>query len=384
MNPFIFGEAVTKEHFINRKKEIAELTKDLLDCQKMFLISPRRFGKTSLLKKVSSHLASEGVKVAYIDLFKSSSLEQFTSSIAHSLSAIKSTTIEETVKFMKEFILGLRPQFNIEPDGSFSFTVDSSPSKRETLQILEGLLDYPQKLALRDKAKIVVIYDEFQEIVNFGGESLEKFIRSIVQHHRNVGYVFSGSKKDMMIEMTTKRSRAFYGIGPTMFLDKIDNSIWFDYIKAIFKKGGFYLDPGVPEQIILYTSNVPYYIQYLCHEIWDIYSEEKRVKLDDVEKTIMSIINNNTPTYQTLWDILPATQRRVLQGLANLVEKNIFSQQFMIKYQLKSPSLIKKSVDLLVKKDILERENGNYVFTDIWFAFWVKKMFSTMTFDFTT
>lgn len=376
MNPFIYGEAVIENNFIDREKELADLTRDLIDCQKIFIISPRRYGKTSLLRRVGIKLNQLGIKVAYVDLFKSSSLEQFIASFSRSLAEVETGSIEKTIKFIKDFISGLRPQFTINPDGSFSLGIDSHPSNRETYQILENLLEYPQKLAEKEKVTIVIMFDEFQEISNFGGESLEKFIRSIIQHQRNVGYIFSGSKKDMMVEMISKRSRAFYGTGPIVYLGKIESQEWEKYLLKTFKNGGFKVHTDVINAIIESAANIPYYVQCLAHEIWDLRYEEKKITMSDINIALISIVRKRAPTYQTLWDILPVTQRRLLQGLVVESTYNIFSQQFITRYQLNSPSLVKKSLSLLMKKDILEKDNGHYIFTDLWFSVWIKNLFT--------
>ncbi|MEW6557623.1 MAG: ATP-binding protein [Elusimicrobiota bacterium] len=375
MNPFVYGEAIAEANFINREKEIIELSRDLVDSQKLFLISPRRYGKTSLLRKVSGNLKKKKVRVVYIDLFKSPSLEQFVGSFAKALAEIKSVSLEQTIKFIKDFISSLRPQFTIEHNGSFSLGIDSLPPKRETYQTLENLLEYPQKLANKEKVKVVIMFDEFQEISKLGGESLEKLIRSVIQHQRDVGYVFSGSKKDTMGEMVTKRSRAFYGIGPVIYLEKINEQKWVEYLGNTFKKGGFIVGNYVIDKIISLADNIPYYVQCFAHEIWDLFFEKKKIELNEVDTALLSIVRKNTPTYQMLWDLLPATQRRLLQGLVMSSTNNIFAQQFLIRYQLNSPSLVKKSISLLIKKDIVEKENTNYVFTDLWFSVWIKNTF---------
>lgn len=377
MNPFIYGEVVSGNDFLNREKELKNLVRDLKDGQKVFIISPRRYGKTSLLIKAAEELRRQKVKVAYIDLFKSSSLEQFAASLAKTFAEIKAISLEDRLNAVKDLIAHLRPQFNINPDGSFSIGIDSAPSKREMYQVIEDILNYPQKLSKKDNTAVVVMFDEFQEVSTLGGESLEKLIRSIVQHQRNVGYVFCGSKKHLISEMVNKRSRAFYGIGPVVHLEKIDPAEWVKYLTSKFKEGNLKIEESVIEKIVETGANIPYYVQSLSHEIWDMaHNEKRKIELGDIAVALTSIVKKRSPNCQALWEMLPPTQRRLLEGIAEGGPHNIFARDFLVKHQLKSSAIAQKSLELLLKKDILEKENGGYIFTDLWFGQWIRITFN--------
>lgn len=372
MNPFVYGVAVAGRAFINRKKEISDISMDLESCEKIFLISRRRYGKTSLLKEVIKELNEKEIKVAYVDLFKCASLEQFVTALAKSLAVFEATGIEKAIKFMKDWIAGLRPQFSVSRDGELSVQIESMPRKRETYNILEDLLKYAQKHAEKTKKNAVIIFDEFQEIMKFGGEQLEKYMRAIIQHQRDVGYVFCGSKKDVLSEMVMKRSRAFFEMGPVISINKIDKSHWRSYLLNTFKNNGFSCEEGIPEKIIAASENIPYYIQSLAHELWDLKNESKEIKVDDIESALISIIKKRTPTCDTLWDMLPGTQQRLLMGLADGEKEKIFSSEFILRYQMGSRTMVEKSIKLLIKKDIIEKDKNAYLFTDLWFEKWIK------------
>ena len=239
--------------------------------------------------------------------------------------------------------------------------------------MIENLLAYPQEFAIREKKPVVVMFDEFQEIVSIGGEPLEKLMRAVIQKQRNVGYAFCGSKKTMMNEMVSKRSRAFFGMGPVTHLEKIPSEYFKKYLAANFAKGGFDCPEEALRSIVNSAGGIPYYIQYLAHELWDLKTEEKKITAADIDRAVALIAKRNTPLYQNLWENLPQTQKRLLQGLAANPGAAIFSGAFMARFQLKSSALVKKSLSLLISKDIIERDAAGCIFTDHWMGVWVRQ-----------
>lgn len=373
MNPFIYGEVVKDTDFIDRKMELETLVKDLSDGQKVFLIAPRRYGKTSLILAAAEKLKARGVKVIYLDLFRTASVEQFAAALGKAATEMRKLGFGEAVSFIKDFISGLRPQFSINPDGSLSLGIDASPPQKEVFQMIENLLAYPQEFAIREKKPVVVMFDEFQDIVGIGGEPLEKLMRAVIQKQRNVGYVFCGSKKTMMSEMVSKKSRAFFGMGPVTHLEKIPSEYFEKYLAGNFTGGGFACSKETLRSIVTSAGGIPYYIQYLAHELWDLKADGKKITAADVERAVTLIAKRNTPVYQNLWENLPQTQKRLLQGLAANPKAAIFSGTFMTRFQLKSSALVKKSLSLLISKDIIEKEAAGYVFTDHWMGVWVRQ-----------
>ena len=373
MNPFIFGEVVRGSNFIDRKEELKSLVKDLADGQKVFLIAPRRYGKTSLLLAAAAKLEAAGASVVYLDLFKTASVEQFAAALGKSTAEMKKLGFSDAVKFIKDFVSGLRPQFSLNPDGSVSVGVDAAPPQKEVFQMIENLLAYPQEFASRTKKPVVVMLDEFQEIVTIGGEPLEKLIRAVIQKQRNVGYVFCGSKKTMMREMVSKKSRAFFGIGPVTHLEKIPRKYFESYLAENFAKGALTCSPETLRAIVSAAGEIPYYVQYLAHELWDLKAPNAVLTAADVEKAVALIAKRNAPIYQNIWENLPQTQRRILQGLSANPEASVFSAAFMTKFQFRSASLVKKSLSLLLSKDLLEQEAVGCAFTDQWLSVWVRQ-----------
>ncbi|MCK4495394.1 MAG: ATP-binding protein, partial [Candidatus Aminicenantes bacterium] len=163
-NPFVYGEVVTGKDFADREDEIKELTRDLKDCEKIFLISPRRYGKTSLIINTLSKLRDAGIYSIYLDLYKATSLHKLLELYAREIAQEVETKLERAIRFMEETLPGLRPKITLNANGSPSIGIDYISSKLDVLRFLDEVFNLPQKLALKKKRNFVVVFDEFQEI----------------------------------------------------------------------------------------------------------------------------------------------------------------------------------------------------------------------------
>lgn len=373
-NPFIFGEVVTGSDFADRKDEITSLLQDLKDGEKIFLISPRRYGKTSLIVNTLEKLKKEGLYTIYIDLYKATSLHKLLELYAREIALKVETKVERAISLIKETLPRLRPKITIGADGSPSIGIDYISERGDVLRSFDELFELPQKIALKKKKNFVIVFDEFQEIRDFDGESLEKSLRSCIQHQRNVAYLFAGSKTHMIEDMVFNKDRAFYKIGKVMNLDKIPRAEFEEFLAHKFKTTGFSLDKGTLDKILDKVENYPYNAQFLCHELWDGHRDRKKINITDVKTCLKKIVNEQSPYYITLWDDLTINQRDVLSAIVNIRDKRIFSQDFASASGIKPYSTLQTSVSLLIKKGILAKSNDTYEITDVFFKEWIRLM----------
>ena len=373
-NPFIYGEVVTGSDFADRKDEITSLLQDLKDGEKIFLISPRRYGKTSLIVNTLGELKKEGLYTIYIDLYKATSLHKLLELYAREIAMKVETKVERAIRLIKETLPLLRPKITIGADGIPSIGIDYISERADVLKSFDELFELPQKIALKKKKDFVIVFDEFQEIRGFDGETLEKSLRSCIQHQRNVAYLFAGSKTHMIEDMVFNKDRAFYKMGKVMNLDKIPRAEFEEFLADKFKSTGFSLDKGTLDKILDKVKNYPYNAQFLCHELWDRHRDRKEINIKDVETCLKKIVSEQTPYYITLWDNLTINQRDVLSAVVNIRDKRIFSQDFASASGIKPYSTLQTSVSLLIKKGILAKSNDTYEITDVFFKEWIRLM----------
>ena len=372
-NPFVYGEAVTGQNFADRTKELRELIRDLSNTECVFLISPRRYGKTSLILKTLEELKVMGFYTAYIDLYKVTSLQNFLEIYTREIVRAVESKTEKMFNFLKKTLPGLRPKIGLQPDGTATIGIEHIPKTEDVIKFLDQVYDLPQRLAEKKKKPFVVVFDEFQEVVNLNSDSIEKAMRASFQHHDKVGYLFAGSKRHILYDMVSNPDRAFYKMGRIMNLAKLPRAEFIDFLLQAFKKTGFSIEKETICKILDVVDDYPYNAQYLCHKLWDDFSETKKITKEDVEPTLENLLSENTPMYISIWDGLSLHQRRLLYAIAAFGGNSLFSQDFISDYNLGNSSSVQTSVRLLMKRQILDKEKNTYFITDIFFKEWIRR-----------
>jgi len=372
-NPFIYGEVVTGKDFVNRKEEIGSLIRDLKDGQRIFLVSPRRYGKTSLIINVLKELQKEGLYTAYIDLFKVSSFKALLELYAREISKASESKIDAFTRFVREFFPNLRPRIIISPEGSPSVEIDYDPKEKRIPSLLGEVYDAPQKIVLKKKHNFVVVFDEFQEITNLDSERIEKLMRAHFQHHDKVAYLFAGSRRRLIYDMISDKRRAFYGMGKLMKLDKLPREEFGGFLRSKFTGTGFSVEDGVIDEILDITENYPYNAQFLCHELWDNCRDKRRISMEEIHPVLNKILEDQSMAYITIWESLTMNQRRLLIGIASSSGRDIFSKNFIKENDLGAVSSVQTSASLLMKKEIIDKEDGEYYINDVFFKEWIKR-----------
>ena len=372
-NPFFFGEVVTGEHFTNRVNEIERLTEELRGGHNIFLISPRRYGKTSLIMQVLENLDKEGLFTFYFDLYKVASLRELLEAYAKGVARSCTTRVERFSEFIKDIFPKLRPKIIIGSDGAPSIEVDIQLKDADLLHSLEEVLEVPDKIARSRKRNFVVVFDEFQEILNLDGERIEKMMRACFQHHHKVGYLFAGSKKHLIYDMVSDPNRAFYKLGDIMNLQKIEPAEMTMFLRKQFAKGAIRVTESILDYVLEISENVPYNVQYLCHHLWNWCLEAKKIEKQDVMKTVDNIVAEQSANYIALWDALSLHQRLFLKAVSKLQNKTIFSKDFIREHDLGTPGSVQKSIALLKKKNIIDVDAKEIRFNDVFFKEWIRK-----------
>jgi len=373
INPFYYGEVVTGENFTNRVDEIERLTTELCGGHNVFLISPRRYGKTSLIINTLEQIKNRGPFVFYMDLYKVASVRELVEAYAKGIVRSSRTKVEKISDFVKDLFPKIRPKIILSDDGTPSIEIDIKLKERELMDSLAEILDVPQKIAERRKNNYVVVFDEFQEIINLDGERLEKLMRATFQHHHNVAYLFAGSKRHLLYSMVSDPNRAFYKLGDIMNLHKIPPNEMMKFVKKQFLKGPISISEEVIDSVLEISENVPYNIQYLCHQLWNRCLQIKDVKKVDIDAVMTDIINEQSANYISVWDGLSMHQRLFLKAIIRSPERSIFSKEFVSENELGTPGSIQKSISLLTKKNIIDTEDKDIRFNDVFFKEWIKK-----------
>jgi hypothetical protein len=315
-NPFVFGEVVRRAQFVDRGQEIERLQRDLADAQKVFLLSPRRFGKSSLVGAVFDQLGGQGIRTVTITVSSYSSYAQFLEKFAEKVIRAGGPW-EKVKKWVGRFVEYVRPQAGLDLQTgeitlSFGRGSDFKPEP-----VAPEVFALPGLMAEKGDFQMAICLDEFQQIIQFDGTSVEGALRSAVQQQRKVGYVFAGSQPSLMKQMLAPR-RPFHKSGPSYFLEKIPRTDWERFIRAQFRERDRTLTADALEHLFSVSDLIPYDVQRIAHELWDQAELGNLKALDrgDVDRVVHQLAVSQSDYYERVWEQLTQRQRAVLQALA--------------------------------------------------------------------
>jgi hypothetical protein len=277
-----------------------------------------------------------------MDLYWASSSEEFFDLYASSVMRGSRSIARRAAHFMKNFLPRLRPRLSIDVDGNPELSLDLSAE--DSARAAAEVFDLPEKIAGAEGKRYVVVLDEFQEIMQFGGPVLERQMRAAIQHHRHVSYLFAGSKTHMLIDMIADETRPFYQMGTLMSLDKIPEDDFSNFITAKFDKSGRKISPEAVRFILQICENVPHYVQLLCFNLWDHFQKTPRLTEKHVQQALVNTLRSQEPAYLMLWERLTLHQRKTLKAVAALRGRLLTAKDSMRIYNLESASNVAKSL----------------------------------------
>ena len=376
-NPFVYGEVVPRDAFVDREPELDRLVSDLGNGQKVFLISPRRYGKSSLIHQALDALRRRGALTIELTVSSYSSYLAFLEGYARAIASVESKW-DRARTWLTEAIVSTRPEIRYEPKesglGRFSVAFPQVTTTRDLNRLANEVFMLPGKLAGERKRTVVVALDEFQAIDSFNGGSVEHALCAATQRQRQVGYIFAGSEPSLMEKMIGPR-RPFYKAGPVMRLHKISPTLFGDFIEQRFVKTGMKPDAGVAEAIVELAGNLPYDVQRLAHETWDDVRAKgaRKATLEDLHGTLTRLLSEQETIFEALWQRLTLQQRATLRAVVLQGGREIHSADARSRHRLGGPSTIQKSLAALTKQDVLLKEGPRYVVVDSLLREWVAR-----------
>ena len=377
-NPFKYGGVVRGPYFADRRSELKELKREMVNLNHVFLVSPRRFGKTCLLLNLVEKLMHAKMACTYIDLNAFPDIRSFASALATLTTEALETNKDKLLKMFSGF-QKLRPKVTVEPDGTISAGLELAVEEKDSLSALLEGIRHTEKLAVKKRKKLVVIIDEFSDIEKYNGQSIEKAIRSEIQKQTHISYIFSGSEESVMLSMIRDHRRAFYKLGRIMELGPIERSAYTKFISGWLNKGSFTINNDNLQRVFEIGNDVPYNIQRLCNVMWDYARETEAINTPLIEKLPVIIAQQDSPHYEMLWRSASQPQKMLLIALSKDPTAKPFSRDFQLKHGIGPSSSIKASFDSLIKKGILFKTlQGSYYFVDRFMPYWIDYIMKTI------
>ena len=368
-DPFVFGTATSEPCFTDRENETQRLQQNFLHGINTMLISPRRWGKTSLVKHVADSLKNEkDVKVVMMDIFSCRNEHQFYKMFATEIIKQTSSKWEEWVADAKKFLGGLVPKISldVDPVTDLTFSFDFSETHFNV-----DVLSLPEKIAESKGIKVVVCIDEFQQIADFSDSLLfQKKLRSVWQLQQNVTYCLFGSKKHILAGLFSKPSCPFYKFGDILFLQKIPTSYWSDFIMSRFAATGKSISKELTEEICAFVENHSSYVQQLSWIVWT--KTEKTATREILEKSKTELLNQSSILFQNYIDELTGFQINFLLAMSDGIQSEFSRKEILTRYNLGTAANITRLKKSLEDKDLIDIEAKKVTFNDPVFAHWIR------------
>lgn len=371
--PFIFGRIATDDNFTDREQETAHLVNNFESLINTIIISPRRWGKSSLVNKAAKTALAEDKKlrVCTVDLFNVKTEEQFYTAFARSIIQGTANKWEEAVENAKKFFSHLVPKISIgtDPMNEVSIDFDWSEVKKNP----DEVIDLPEQIAKAKGIKVVVCVDEFQNIAEFDDPLFfQRKLRAHWQRHQQVSYCLYGSKRHMMMEVFADSSMPFYKFGDLFFLNKIDTEHLVSFISERFKSTGKEITEEACRKIVSLTDNHPYYTQQLSQLSWLRTSDMCNESI--VATAHESLVEQLSLLFTNMMETFSFQQTCYLHAVI-AGERSITNAETMYKYHISSATSASRSLKTLVNKDILDNTAGKITFQDPIFEYWLRNVY---------
>ncbi|MBK8499558.1 MAG: ATP-binding protein [Flavobacteriales bacterium] len=371
--PFDFGSTVNRVTFTNRTKDLERLKGNMAGGINTILISPRRWGKSSLVEQAAIELGQErkNARVAVLDMFACNNFEEFLENLSREVLKATSSKWEEQVRNAKTFFRNINPRIevgnNVDPGISIGF------DWKHASKHVGDILDMPERIAQAKKLRLVICVDEFQNMTGWYDDlRTQKLMRAHWQRHKHVTYVLYGSKRQMMAKLFDHSGKPFFRFGDILWLQRIALEHWTPFIVARFKSTGRSIAPGLATALANTMKCHSWYVQQLAHFTWSL--TRKKADHAALERALELVLDSNTPLYQLQCENLSLTGINMLRAIAN-GETQLTSAAVMHEHRLGTSRNVQKARAVLEGKDLIERTTDGYAFLDPGFELWFKREF---------
>lgn len=392
-NPFEFGRELGADELVNRTEEL-ELVRNAVNTGgKLFIIGPRRFGKTSLLKSAAEKAIEDGNIILRYNAEAFAEINGLVKKIIEDSARVLKGSVEKTGEQIKRYFKSLRPEISFSVTQSeWKTSVGATPTAPAgSIGLLVDALNGLEELASEqsNERRVALIIDEFQDILATTGIVAEKQIRSAIQTHQHTAYIFAGSKTRMLTEMTIDASRPFYRLGTLLFIGALPRTEFSRFLLDKFTFGDFFSLQATEEEkrdltlkILDLAEDVPYNVQMLAHALWNrllqikVGAPESAFLSESlIVETLERLVRQNDPFYTQVWNGLTAIQKKSLSAVITENGQNLQSMKVTGARGV-SPSSMRRSLESLSFRDIVRQEEGKgnirFRFEDPFFAQWIR------------
>ncbi len=373
-NPFRYGALALDDAFTDREAEVSELLTDILNGQDVVVFAPRRYGKSSLVWRVSQQSIARDVLVAHVNLMTTPTTERLAEKLAETIHDDLASTLFRARERLRVFSgLRITPVVTVDPNtGKLGFTFDAGRQPQDLDATVERLLELPGQLAAERGRKVALVLDEFQEIVDIDPD-LPRLMRSVFELQPDVAHVYLGSKRHMLERIFNDENEPFWRSAKQMELGVIAPSLFRGYIESQFARTGRRVAPEVVDRVLDATLGHPYATQELCYFLWGETPEGGVAGGDGYEAALDKLLRAEHAHFGLVWEKAARAQRLVLEALAREPGRPL-TGDYRRRHGLPGPSSVQRALEAVVKDELVTRdERGEYRIAEPFLGEWLRR-----------
>jgi hypothetical protein len=370
-NPFTYGDLAADESFTDRDDELTRLKADIRNGQNVAVIAPRRYGKSSLVKAALSDLIGEGFLVVEVDLMTTPTKERLAAKLAKSIHDDVATALFRAKERLRIFnSLRIVPSMTVDTNGVMSFGFSAARAEADVDATIERLLELPVEIAADKGRRLVVSFDEFQEITAIDPR-LPALMRAVFQQQPDVAHVYAGSRREMMRRLFNDENEPFYRSAKTMEIGPIPVPLFAVFVKAQFDRTDRGVSDEAVDRLLAVTGGHPYATQELAYALWEEVPEGFSGSGGDLDEALRAVLRAENARYTLIWEAATRPQKLLLQALAREPGRP-FSNAYRLRHDLPPTSGVQRALRPLLDGELVRKEpDGHYDLAEPFLREWI-------------
>jgi hypothetical protein len=368
-NPYRFGAPVEDAWFCDRTVELETLLARMRDGIHVILLSPRRYGKTSLVQEALQRFRRGGGRAGYADLIRATSEHEVAAEI---LAATVNGVLRRprrAARSLEEVIARLRvtPSVSVTPEGHVSFTFEPALARRAWQQILDDALDLLADAGRR--GPVALALDEFQQVAEVGA-GIGGAFKAAADRLTNVSLLFAGSHRSVMEKLTRTRGAPLYGMGEVVTLEIVPREEMTRYLRRRARAGGKRLTGATAELLFERAGGVPNDVQWLAHAAYEHTVGED---LDEraIDAGLAAVVARQSSSFAERFEALAPSQQRTLKALAESPTRHVYGRDFLERVEVANANAVRKALAVLARAELVERSQGAWRLTNPFLRAWL-------------
>ena len=373
-NPFTFGDLDLDEAFTDREEEIRELVSDMRNGQNVLVYAPRRYGKSSLVLRAAQEAMQRKTLVGYCDLMMTPTKERLAAALAKTIYSDIASPVGQAFERAADLFrsLRVRPTIEVDPsDGSLRFSFQIGRRRTDIDDTIERLLELLGELAAERKRRVVIVFDEFQEIIALD-KRFPNLLRAVFQAQPEVSHVYLGSKRHLLERIFNDRNEPFWRSAKQLEIGPIATAAFAPFLRDRFTATGKGITDEGLDLLLEVTAGHPYGTQELAYFVWELVAPGGEASATDVEEAVGRVVRSEHNHFAQLWDDAPRAQRLVLLALADEPTRSVYSADYHERHELPATPTLQTALAGLIRKEIVGRgEEREYRIIEPFLSEWL-------------